>query len=59
MKIFLYGTLTDPAGFAYCAGRPLRAVPVPAVLPHYRRVLLRGARYHAGERRHAGPAASL
>ena len=45
MKIFLYGTPTDPAGFAYCAGRPLRAVPVPAVLPHYRRVLLRGARY--------------
>jgi hypothetical protein len=47
MKIFLYGTLTDPAGFGYCAGRPLRpnAAPVPAVLPHYKRVLLRGARY--------------
>jgi gamma-glutamylcyclotransferase (GGCT)/AIG2-like uncharacterized protein YtfP len=45
MKLFLYGTLTDPAGFGFCAGRPLRAAPVPAVLPHYRRVLLRGARY--------------
>jgi gamma-glutamylcyclotransferase (GGCT)/AIG2-like uncharacterized protein YtfP len=45
MKIFLYGTLMDPAGFGYCAGRPLRAAPVPAVLPHYRRVHLRGARY--------------
>lgn len=45
MKIFLYGTLMDPAGFGYCAGRPLRTAPVPAVLPHYRRVHLRGARY--------------
>jgi gamma-glutamylcyclotransferase (GGCT)/AIG2-like uncharacterized protein YtfP len=45
MKLFLYGTLTDPAGFGYCAGKPLRAQPVPAVLPNYRRVLLRGARY--------------
>lgn len=45
MKIFLYGTLTDPAGFGRCAGRPLRAAPEPAVLPDYRRVHLRGARY--------------
>jgi gamma-glutamylcyclotransferase (GGCT)/AIG2-like uncharacterized protein YtfP len=45
MKIFLYGTLTDPAGFGFCAGRPLRAAAVPATLPNYRRVLLRGARY--------------
>jgi gamma-glutamylcyclotransferase (GGCT)/AIG2-like uncharacterized protein YtfP len=47
MKIFLYGTLTDPAGFGFCAGRPLRAdtAILPAILPHYRRVLLRGARY--------------
>lgn len=45
MKIFLYGTLTDPAGFGFCAGRPLRAAAVPAILHNYRRVLLRGARY--------------
>jgi hypothetical protein len=45
MKLFLYGTLTDPTGFGFCAGRPLRATPVPATLPNYRRVLLRGARY--------------
>ncbi len=45
MKIFLYGTLIDPAGLGFCAGRPHRAAPVPAVLPHYRRVWLRGARY--------------
>ncbi len=45
MKIFLYGTLTDPTGFGFCAGRPLRAAAVPATLPNYRRVLLRGARY--------------
>jgi gamma-glutamylcyclotransferase (GGCT)/AIG2-like uncharacterized protein YtfP len=45
VKIFLYGTLTDRAGLGYCAGRPVRAVAIPAVLPHYRRVLLRGARY--------------
>jgi len=45
MKLFLYGTLVDPAGFGYCAGQPLRTPPLPAVLPHYRRVLLRGARY--------------
>lgn len=45
MKIFLYGTLADPQGFGFCAGRPLRARPVPAVLPGYRRVLLRFARY--------------
>lgn len=45
MKIFLYGTLTDPDGFGFCAGRPLRATPVPAILHNYRRVLLRGTRY--------------
>ncbi len=45
MKIFLYGTLIDPAGFGFCAGRPSRAEPMAAVLLHYRRVLLRGARY--------------
>ncbi len=45
MKIFLYGTLTDPCGFGYCAGQPLRATPVPAILRNYRRVLLRGTRY--------------
>ncbi len=45
MKIFLYGTLADPAGLGFCAGKPVKAVPVPAVLDGYRRVLLRGARY--------------
>ncbi len=45
MKLFLYGTLTDLLGLGRCAGRPLRGQAVPAVLPGYRRVLLRGARY--------------
>ena len=45
MKIFLYGTLTDPGGFGFCAGKPLRAQPIPATLRNYRRVLLRGTRY--------------
>ncbi len=45
MRLFLYGTLADPKGFGYCADRPVRAAPVPAVLHGYRRVCLRGARY--------------
>jgi gamma-glutamylcyclotransferase (GGCT)/AIG2-like uncharacterized protein YtfP len=45
MRIFLYGTLADPAGLGFCAGRPVRAAPLPALLSGYRRVLLRGARY--------------
>jgi gamma-glutamylcyclotransferase (GGCT)/AIG2-like uncharacterized protein YtfP len=45
MKLFLYGTLADPAGMGRCAGKPARGVPLPATLPGYRRVLLRGARY--------------
>ncbi len=45
MKIFLYGTLADPGGFGFCAGKPLRAQPIPATLRNYRRVLLRGTRY--------------
>ncbi len=45
MKIFLYGTLADPVGFGFCAGKPVKAPPVPAVLHGFRRVLLRGARY--------------
>ncbi|HQT47670.1 MAG TPA: gamma-glutamylcyclotransferase [Acidocella sp.] len=45
MKLFLYGTLADPAALGRCAGRPVRAEPLPALLAGYRRVLLRGARY--------------
>jgi gamma-glutamylcyclotransferase (GGCT)/AIG2-like uncharacterized protein YtfP len=45
MKIFLYGTLADPAGMGKCAGKPVRATPLPAILPGYQRVILRGARY--------------
>jgi gamma-glutamylcyclotransferase (GGCT)/AIG2-like uncharacterized protein YtfP len=45
MKIFLYGTLADPAALGRCAGRPVRATPLPAKLHGYRRVLLRFARY--------------
>jgi gamma-glutamylcyclotransferase (GGCT)/AIG2-like uncharacterized protein YtfP len=45
MKLFLYGTLADPAALGRCAGRPPRHAPVPAVLKNYRRVLLRGARF--------------
>ncbi len=45
MKLFLYGTLADPAALGRCAGKPVRATPLPARLHGYRRVLLRGARY--------------
>jgi gamma-glutamylcyclotransferase (GGCT)/AIG2-like uncharacterized protein YtfP len=45
MKLFLYGTLADPAALGRCAGRPVRHPPLPARLSGYRRVLLRGARY--------------
>jgi len=45
MKLFLYGTLADPAALGRCAGKPVRATPMPAYLHGYRRVLLRGARY--------------
>jgi gamma-glutamylcyclotransferase (GGCT)/AIG2-like uncharacterized protein YtfP len=50
MRLFLYGTLADPAALGRCAGKPLRAGPtlasmVPATLPGFTRVRLRGARY--------------
>ena len=45
MKLFLYGTLADPAGLGRCAGKPVTTKPLSAVLHGYRRVLLRGARY--------------
>jgi len=45
MKLFLYGTLADPAALGRCAGKPVRATPLPARLHGYKRVLLRGARY--------------
>ncbi len=45
MKIFLYGTLADPDGLGKCAGKPVRGEPVPALLPGFTRVTLRGARY--------------
>ena len=43
MNLFLYGTLADPEALGKCAGKPLRAAPVPARLHGFRRVLLRGA----------------
>jgi hypothetical protein len=42
MRLFLYGTLAEPAGLGRCAGRPLVGSPAPAMLTGYRRVLLRG-----------------
>ncbi len=45
MKLFLYGTLADPAALGRCAGKPVRGTPLPARLTGFRRVLLRGARY--------------
>jgi gamma-glutamylcyclotransferase (GGCT)/AIG2-like uncharacterized protein YtfP len=45
MRIFLYGTLADPAGMGKCAGKPVNSQPIPAILPDYKRVILRGARY--------------
>ena len=43
MRLFLYGTLLDPARLAACAGPGLR--PVAAVLRGYRRVGLRFTPY--------------
>jgi gamma-glutamylcyclotransferase (GGCT)/AIG2-like uncharacterized protein YtfP len=43
MNLFLYGTLADPEALGKCAGKPLRAPPLPARLPGFRRVKLRGA----------------
>lgn len=45
MKLFLYGTLADPAALGRCAGRPVRLRPLPARLAGFTRVRLRGARY--------------
>ena len=45
MKIFVYGTLTDKDAFGRCAGKPMTHKPIPAKLPGFSRVLLRGARY--------------
>lgn len=45
MKLFLYGTLADPAALGRCAGKPVKTIPLPARLHGFRRVLLRGARY--------------
>ena len=45
MKIFLYGTLADPAGFGPLRGPAAQGRPLPAGLHGFRRVLLRGARY--------------
>jgi gamma-glutamylcyclotransferase (GGCT)/AIG2-like uncharacterized protein YtfP len=45
VRLFVYGTLTDPAALGRCAGRPVSGAPVPALLLGFKRVLLRGARY--------------
>ncbi len=45
MRLFLYGTLADPAALGRCAGKPLRGGSMPATLPGFTRVRLRGARY--------------
>ena len=41
----MYGTLVDPAGFGFCAGRPVAAAPERAELAGFARVFLRGAKY--------------
>jgi len=43
MRLFLYGTLLDPAVLTRHAGRPLRMTP--ADLPGWQRVRLRGTPY--------------
>jgi len=45
VRIFLYGTLVDPEGFGFCAGRPVARAPERAELAGFARVYLRGARY--------------
>jgi hypothetical protein len=49
LKLFLYGTLADPAALGRCAGRPVSTQPLPALLAGCRRVLLRGARCFYGD----------
>ena len=43
MRLFLYGTLLDPARMASCTGRPTRLAP--ATLHGWKRVAMRGGRY--------------
>jgi gamma-glutamylcyclotransferase (GGCT)/AIG2-like uncharacterized protein YtfP len=43
MRLFLYGTLLAPGALSRHAGRALPAIP--AELPGWRRVALRGSRY--------------
>lgn len=43
MRLFLYGTLLDPARMARFAGRPMPLAP--ATLPGWKRVAMRGGRY--------------
>jgi gamma-glutamylcyclotransferase (GGCT)/AIG2-like uncharacterized protein YtfP len=45
VKLFVYGTLADPAALGRCAGRPVKHAPQPAKLHGFKRVFLRGARY--------------
>ncbi len=43
MRLFLYGTLLEPARMARCTGRPVALTP--ATLRGWRRVAMRGGRY--------------
>ncbi|MCU4159203.1 gamma-glutamylcyclotransferase [Acidiphilium sp. AL] len=45
MRLFFYGTLTDPAALGPCAGKPLKIVPQAARLEGRARVRLRLASY--------------
>jgi gamma-glutamylcyclotransferase (GGCT)/AIG2-like uncharacterized protein YtfP len=43
VRLFVYGTLLDPARLSRCVGRPVRLVP--ARLHGWRRVAMQGGRY--------------
>jgi gamma-glutamylcyclotransferase (GGCT)/AIG2-like uncharacterized protein YtfP len=57
MRLFLYGTLLDPARLARCVGRAVALTP--ARLPGWRRVAMRGGRYPTLVRARATVAGAL
>ena len=59
MRVFLYGTLLDPVILAARSGRGLECGAVPAWLPGWRRVALRGAPYPTLVRARRGGVAGL
>ncbi len=57
MRLFLYGTLLEPARLARCVGRTVRLVP--ARLRGWRRVAMKGGRYPTLVRARGGVAGAV